>query len=87
MVRLSYVGPGIFKKYCYTKDREFAELGSRFKASHVKGLLWWFAIVSVEAYAGLPDVPLFKLTVWKTNRPFAPLFKLMVGIFFGYNHY
>ena len=53
--RLSYLGPVIVKKHCFTAEKEFPELGSRFKASHVKSLLWWFAVVSMEAHEQFPD--------------------------------
>ena len=53
--RLSYQGPGIVKKHCFTAEKEFPELGSRFKASHVKSLLWWFAVISMEAHEQFPD--------------------------------
>ena len=49
--RLYYSGPPIRKKYCYPAkpDSEDVELGSRFKASQIKSLLWWIALRTAEA--------------------------------------
>lgn len=57
--RLSYWGPGIIKKHCFpiSKDQKFAELGSKFKASHTKSLLWWLAAVTAQAFNASPYVP------------------------------
>ena len=52
-----YTGPGVIKKHCITPEKEFPELGSRFKASNVKSLLWWFAVVSMQAHEQFPDAP------------------------------
>ena len=47
--RLSYGGPSIVKHYCYPRNKDNAELGSTFKAVHVKSLLWWLALRTREA--------------------------------------
>ena len=58
--RLSYTGPTIYKKYCFPPRGEFCELASRFKASHVKSLLWWIALRGHEASAQFPHEPGFQ---------------------------
>ena len=58
--RLTYWGPGIVKKHCYPKEKDFAELGTKFKASHVKSLLWWLAVVASKAATTLPHDTCFQ---------------------------
>lgn len=54
---LRYSGPGIILKHCYPKGKhDLVELGSRFKASHVKGLLWWLALTAAKACKEAPCV-------------------------------
>ena len=53
--RLSYGGPSIVKHYCYPRNKETAELGSTFKAVHVKSLLWWLALRTREASLKSPE--------------------------------
>ena len=59
--RLSYSGPGIYKKYCYPEKKAFCELGTRFKASHVKSLLWWTALRTHKAATEFPLEPVSTL--------------------------
>ena len=61
--RLTYWGPGIIKKHCYPKEKkDFAELGTKFKASHVKALLWWLAVVASKAAITFPHDTCFHAT-------------------------
>ena len=55
--RLSYSGPGIIKRHCFPKVNKPAELGSTFKACHVKSLLWWLAMRTRQASEHARDEP------------------------------
>ena len=61
-LRLTYAGPGILRKFCYGKDKAYAELGSKFKAAHVKSLQWWLALRSQKATLQVPGVSQLKFS-------------------------
>lgn len=47
-LRLDYSGPAIVRRQIYA-GADYSELGTRFKASDVKALLWWIAMVCSDA--------------------------------------
>ena len=53
--RLSYTGPGITKNHCFPPKNENAELGTLFKASHAKSLLWWLALRANQVSRDNPE--------------------------------
>lgn len=62
-LRLYYSGPGILKSHCFPGKNDVPILGSIFKASHCKSLLWWLAMRTSSAANASPGETLTVLVL------------------------